>query len=260
MPAAAHTLELSFRLRQALSWSPAPAPPLPLRLSSLCARLGGGGARRFDVLEHRLDLTPLTRAKDVATGLEALWCVDVLDRLVGRERLPSQPALDVGAKNATHLPGQFSFAPCPWDLVEVDAHRRYVDFTTRGAHGKAMAARFRGARYLSQDVRELSGRYGLITWFLPFVVARPHAAWGLPPRLFAPEETLAHVVSLLAEGGALVIVNQGEAEAEVQRRLLDDVKDEDGGVNVDEWGALPTLLSPYQHERFGFVVRRRRCS
>lgn len=249
------SLDLSFRLRQALSWSPAPKASLPLRLSSLRTALSPNAAARFDELERRHDLEPLTRANHVDAAREALWATDVLDRLIGADHLPPLPSLDVGAKNGTHLPGQFSVVPGPWDLVEVDAHRRYVDFTTRGAHGKAMAARFRGARYLAQDINAVRGRYGLITWFLPFVVEAPHRAWGLPDSLFSPQSTLAHVVSLLAEGGALVVVNQGEREAEVQRALMADVK---GDVDVTEAGALPSLLSPYRHERWGFVVRRRR--
>jgi len=248
------TAALSFRLRSALPWSRTPTATAPLRLASLQERLGLREAWRFDVLKHRYELEPLTRASHVDGALEALWATDLLDRCLGRVRLPPGPALDVGAKNATHLPGQYAFRPGPWDLVEVDAHRRYVDFTTRGAHGRAMAARFRAARYLAQDVNTVSRRYALITWFLPFVVESPHRAWGLPRELFQPERTLAHVLSLLAEGGALVIVNQGEAEAEVQARLLDDVK---GDLEVDARGIVDDTLSPYTHQRVCFVVRRR---
>lgn len=248
------TTALSFRLRSAMPWSPSPTPTPPLRLAALRERLRPRAALRFDALEHKHDLEPLTRAPHVEGALEALWATDVLDRALGAARLPPGPALDVGAKNATHLPGQYAYRPGPWDLVEIDAHRRYVDFTTRGAHGRAMAARFRAARYLAQDVNTVAGRYALITWFLPFVVESPHRAWGLPAGLFQPAQTLAHVLSLLVDGGALVIVNQGEAEAEVQARLLDDVK---GDVEVVARGVVDDTLSPYTHQRFAFVVRRR---
>lgn len=248
-------VELSFRLRQALSWSPTPSATPLLRLSALRASLDAHDARRFDALERRRELEPLSRATSLLGAREALWATDTLDHLLGDTLLPPGPCLDVGAKNATHLPGQFAFRPGPWDLVEVDPHRRYVDLTTRGAHGKAMAGRFRGARYIARDIREVTGRYSLITWFLPFVVESPHHAWGLPQRLFAPSSTLAHVIGLLAEGGALVIVNQGEAEAHVQRQLLRDVA---GDLDVADAGSLSMVVSPYQRERFGVVVRRPR--
>ena len=248
-------VELSFRLRQALSWSPTPSATPLLRLSALRASLDAHDAQRFDALERRRELEPLSRATSLLGAREALWATDTLDHLLGDTLLPPGPSLDVGAKNATHLPGQFAFRPGPWDLVEVDAHRRYVDLTTRGAHGKAMAGRFRGARYIAKAIREVTGRYSLITWFLPFVVESPHHAWGLPQRLFAPSSTLAHVIGLLAEGGALVIVNQGEAEAVVQRQLLHEVA---GDLDAADAGSLSMVVSPYRRERFGVVVRRPR--
>lgn len=248
------TAELSFRLRQALSWSPVPSLDPPLRLSTIRTDMSPRAIARLDELEHRYDLEPLTRSSSLTGAREAFWALNTLDTVIGNATLPIGRCLDVGAKNATHLPGQATFRPGPWDLVEVDAHRRYIDLTTRGAHGRAMAARFRGTRYLPLDVRNLMGRYSVITWFLPFVVEQPHESWGLPRSLFAPAETLAHVLGLLDVGGALVIVNQSEAEADVQRRLLADVA---GDLEVTDHGPLSMVGSPYRHERHAFVVRRR---
>ena len=48
------------------------------------------------------------------------------------------------------------------------------------------------------------GPYATITWILPFVDPVPHAAWGLPSRLYEPETLLTHVRDLLLPGGTLI--------------------------------------------------------
>lgn len=248
-------LELAFRLRGALPWSPRPRAA-SVDVAAVRAGLDDAGRARFDVLADDVDVAALAAAVDVAAAREALWAADALDRLLGRWR-PVDRCLDVGAKNGVLLPGQVAFHPGPWTLVELDGHRRYVDGTTRGAHARAAAARFVGCKVVVDDVNAVAGSFGLITWFLPFVVPSPHRAWGLPRRFFQPRRTLRHVLSLLGDGGALVIVNQGAHEAAAQRALLRDVVDDDGSVDVREHGALSSTLSPYRWERHAFVVRRR---
>ena len=134
--------------------------------------------------------------------------------------------------------------------VERDAHRRYLTGHTRRAVGEAIAARFPGCRFFAGDVRELDGAYARVTWFLPFVVAEPHAAWGLPAALFDPPGTLAAVLQRLAPGGELLVLNQGEAEAEVQEGLF-----RAAGVAVEALGRVESPLSPYRRPRFGWRVR-----
>jgi hypothetical protein len=241
--------DLRFRARSLLRWSPRPREASAVELSVLRGELSKEGRRRFDVLSRKYDLAALRLSQTLGSAREALWALDVLDTALPRA-LPAGRCLDVGAKNGALTPGLVTCLPRGWDLVELDAHRRYADLTTRRAHGAAVAARFVGCRYIAGDVLTLKGSYAAITWFLPFVVQAPLSAWGLPRRFFMPGRLLAHVTSLLAPGGALFIVNQGDAEAAAQRALL-----EEAAMPFEATGALPATLSPYARERFGFVVR-----
>jgi hypothetical protein len=137
--------------------------------------------------------------------------------------------------------------PGPWDLVELDAHRRYADLSTRRAHGERLARAFPGCRYLTGSVREIEGRYGVVVWFLPFLFEAPLRAWGLPRRFFAPDALFDHVLGRVAPGGTLFIVNQGERERDRQRELFAA-----RGLVASELGSLRTALSPFRKPRYGF--------
>jgi len=241
--------DIAYRTRSTLRWSPRPPRTSPLELTMIRADLSKEGRKRFDALQRKMDIEPLRKARHLSQAREGLWALDVLDQFMPKD-LPWGRALDVGAKNGALIPGLATAFPRAWDSIELDAHRRYANFTTRRAHGEVLAARFSGCRFIAGNVLDLKGRYSIITWFLPFVVESPLTAWGLPKRFFAPKELLAHVVSLLDDNGALFIVNQEEEEARVQQRLLDEI-----GCAATALGVLPDRLSPYRHQRLGFVVR-----
>ena len=147
--------------------------------------------------------------------------LDLLDRHL--PALPAGPGLDVGAKNGVLLPALRAVWPHPWDLVELDAHRRYLDLSTRRAHGERLARAFPGCRYMAGSVEDITERYALVTWFLPFVHEGPLRAWGLPRRFFAPERLFRHVVDLAgarrgAAGGEPGRGRAGHAAGAVPRR------------------------------------------
>ena len=73
----------------------------------------------------------------------------------------------------------------------------------------------------------------------------------LPPRLFQPEAMLRHVFALLAPGGQLLIVNQGEDEADEQAHLFSRV-----GIEAEPLGAMESPLSPFRERRFGWRVTK----
>jgi len=240
-------IELGWQLRQALPWSPRPRVGV---VDVDAVREASPDVAAFDALAARVDVGAFAKAPDNDAAAEAVYAAFVLDHVLRGVR-PRGRCLDVGAKNGALLPGLCAVHPGPWTLVELDVHRRYADLTTRGAHARALAARFDGCRVHAGDVTSVVGRFGLVTWFLPFVVPSPHLAWGLPRRFFRPKETLAHVLSLVDDGGALVIVNQGAKEADAQRALLAGFD-----VCVSDVGVLPSTLSPYTKERHAFVVHR----
>ncbi len=240
--------ELAYRVRTALPWSP-PAWKWPVPARAVTATLGLEAVERVAELVVRYDLGDWAAVCDESDWRESLYVLDLLDRHLPTG-LPPGRCLDVGSKNGTYLPGLATGVPRGWDAVELDAHRRYVFGATRRAYGERMAAGLPDCRYLAEDVRNLSGRYAAITWFLPFLSPETHGGWGLPEQLYAPQALFRHVLSLLAPGGVLFVVNQGQAEAEVQEDLF--IRED---LVVDVLGRVSPLLSPFRHARYGFLYR-----
>jgi hypothetical protein len=229
-------------IRDALAWSPRARLPGPSTLDGLSP----AALSRVTALAERYDLAPLLAACGRVERDESLYVLDLLDRWAP----PTEGrCLDVGSKNGAYVPGLATWAPGRWDAVERDAHRRYLDGRTRRARGEAMAAAFPGCRFIAGDVRDQRGPYARITWLLPFVLPAPHRAWGLPVRLFDPAALLAHVQSLLTTDGVLLIVNQGEEEAEEQARLL-------AGAPFEALGRVESALSPFRLPRYAFRAPR----
>ena len=178
---------------------------------------------------------------------EAAYTFDLLSNVGFALPRPSGRSLDVGSKNGSNLPAFAAFAPGPWDLVEVDAHRRYASLSTRRAHGERIARAFPGSRFIAGSVLDLAGPYATITWILPFVDVMPHAAWGLPTRLFEPERLLQHVRDMVMPGGTLVVVNQGEVERDIQAQLFGECE-----MDARSLGSVRSPLSPFRRSRYAW--------
>ncbi|MEQ1566034.1 MAG: hypothetical protein ABMA64_10385 [Myxococcota bacterium] len=242
--------EWSFRLRGALPWSmPAFTRPVPLEALSF----DPAARARLDSLAGRYDLQRWAGWCTEQDWRESLYVLDVLDRWLPAD-LPPGRALDVGSKNGGYLPGLATAAPRGWDLVELDAHRRYLWGSTRRVYGERMARGFDGCRYIAGDVRDLDGPWAVVTWFLPFLGPEPLRAWGLPDRFLAPAELLRHVVDHLVPSGALLVVNQGEGEHAVQLGLFDALGAA-RSLEVRTLGPIESPLSPFVRQRFGSIVR-----
>jgi SAM-dependent methyltransferase len=186
----------------------------------------------------------------ILTAVELREAAYVLDLLVDvgiASPRPERSALDVGSKNGSNLPAFAAFAPGRWDLVEVDAHRRYATLSTRRAHGERVARSYPGSRFIAGSVLDLAGPYATITWILPFVDPAPHVAWGLPMRLYQPARLLAHVRELLMPGGTLIVVNQGEVERDLQGGLFLDC-----GMKAQSLGKVRSPLTPFKRPRFAW--------
>ncbi len=198
---------------------------------------------------------------------------------------PNQPAvrwLDVGAKNWAYLPAIAVFLeslganpstimqseespgldfenieaiqPASFLIngVELDGFRRYQDFHTRRDYALAFTQSIPAATYHVQNILEWQEPADIISHFLPFVFVEPHLAWGLPLSRFEPDRILQHTVSLLNPGGSLLLVNQGETEAEAQQVLLASLP-ANSLATITSIGVLPSPFLNYQHARYGFL-------
>lgn len=235
--------EFDWHLKQWLRWS-APVVKQPLGTwGEFEDGLSAPERQRLEVLSARYDLE---RWPQIATQAELYLCLqrlDWLDQHLGALD-PSGPCLDIGALNWAYLPALATSSPGHWLGVELDAHQRYVSFDTRAAQAQRMATHF-NADYRVCSVLDVTGSFGLITWFLPFVTPYPLKAAGLPDRFFEPERLLGHAVSLLAPNAQLFIVNKDAREAEHQAQLLRTLD-----VKARSLGALS---SPFEDEGDAFV-------
>ena len=255
--------EDGFRVRQRLPWAPAPRVRRPRAIDRDLQRLSESAqARARELCARHAAAASWSRWLDPVELQEALYQLDVLTAILADDEgdgvARARAALDVGSTNAVHLPALFALCPCPWTLVEIDAHRRYWNLVTRRSRGEQIARAHAGCRYLVGSVRALAPaaqRFDLITWTLPFIFEAPLAARGLPDRFFEPGPLLDHVLSLLSPRGALVIINQGESERDEQRRLLAAA-----GVaapRIRAFGPLASPLSPFRRPRWAFRVAGR---
>jgi hypothetical protein len=65
-----------------------------------------------------------------------------------------------------------------------------------------------------------------------------------------PERLLDHVAARVVPGGALLVVNQGAEEAELQAALFERL-----GLAARALGRVDSPLSPFTRPRFGFLWR-----
>lgn len=234
----------SFRLRTSLAFS---APVLSSRGTSL-ASLPEAARPHAEVLRKRFDLSAMLRAYTTPELLEGLYLLDLLGKHAPERH---GPGLDVGAKNGAHLPALAAAVPGPWLGIELDGRRRYLTGVTREAYAKHLVKDLPNVEFRTGSVLEVSGTFGFISWVLPFVRPAALEAWGLPDRFFEPKRLLEHVWSLVAPGGSLFIVNQGEAEADAQHALFAELN-----IRAKPLGRLESPLSPFVRPRYGWLASR----
>lgn len=242
--------EVSFRVNRALPWAPGSLKRRVADVERIVAAISPEAPARHAELGSRYDLSAWPSVCTASEYRESLYVLDLCDRFVVDGAAPGR-CLDVGSKNGAYLPGACTAIPSPWDAVELDAHRRYWNLATRRTHAEGLLRPWPESRYVAGSLLELTGRYAVITWLLPFVVRGPFVAWGLPARFFEPERLLRHAIERLAPGGVLFIVNQGEEEATVQSSLFGAV-----GADAESLGRIDSVVSPFKKPRFGWRYRR----
>jgi len=134
---------------------------------------------------------------------------------------------------------------------EADPYRVYADLRSRCDHALGHLRGLQGAVYLPRAFTAQPGRFQLILMLFPFVFEQDHLEWGLPGRLFRPDELLRAAWDSLGPGGTLLIVNQGQAEHEQQRQRL-----RAAGIPIAAAFRQDDLLFKYRCERFVLAARR----
>ena len=170
--------------------------------------------------------------------------------------------LDAGAKNWSYVTGLVAFLETigiddyHLDGVELDVGRRYLSGHTRGQVARAHAQSIPNATYHSGSIQDWTQPAQIISSFLPFVFEEPHRAWGLPKKYFQPVEFLEHLLCLLIpQTGILIVVNQGEQEAEEQEKLFQVISQR---ISI-AWYQVGMLDSPfmnYRYARYGWLCQR----
>jgi SAM-dependent methyltransferase len=143
--------------------------------------------------------------------------------------------MDVGTKNFDAAPAIYQFFRHQLSAsnrkveitgIEIDAYRVYRSFFSRYDVGKfyenliTVEGEHEIHRYLPGDFLNHHESYNVITCFFPFMSPFALLAWGLPRAMLAPKRFLQHIIDQLRPGGLAIILNQTEAERDVQVALL----------------------------------------
>ncbi len=186
-------------------------------------------------------LAPYTPFFSRSTFDELLGALDLLDRVspalidVG-SKTGSLRILDVGSKNWAYVGALTAWLrrhqparTIELTGVEIAGTRWYWDLTSRETRARyyaehASAVSGVRAQFVTSDVREIKGEFDIAVWLFPYVLEETHRAGGLGAQSFDPHSTFAHVESLLAPQGQLVLANQGEWEWEKVDGLFSRLK------------------------------------
>lgn len=247
----AYSRELSWQLKTFLSYSPTLKNKRGIKNpNKLLANLDSLERQRLEYLKQHYQLDDWSRLCNQTEYIENLYLLDLLDQHLS-EPASDGPGLDIGCRDFSHLPALTAFAPCPWHGAELDVDGRYFNGYTRRAYGEWMAKQREGSRYIPASLLALEGSYKTIVWILPFVLPEPLESWGLPTRFFQPLELLHHALELLSDDGVMLIVNQGELEAEAQQKLFASL-----GIKAKPLGELASVFSPFKKRRYGWEIRK----
>ncbi len=93
-------------------------------------------------------------------------------------------------------------------------------------------------------------RYDLICMFFPFVFLKDHRAWGLPAAQFDPSRLRRAAMQSLTHEGLLLVVNQGLAEHQAEKKYLTDL-----GMRLVAAFEQDESLYRYDLKRFVLVAK-----
>ncbi len=242
--------EFDWLLKRCLPWSAPVVRRSVGEITTFLERLNAEELARYHALAETYDLSAIGSTCTATEAFQSLDRLDLLDQHIG----PTPPGgLDVGALNWTYLPALMAFKPGPWDGVELDGYQRYVSMDTRAAQGQHRAEQFEDATYRVKSIMEVTGQWGLVTWFFPYVTPGPLVSAGLPDRFFDPIRMLEHVWSLVAPGGTLFVMNVDLNEDGYQTQIFH-------GANIParRLGLIESVFDDDDDENHGWVATKPR--
>ena len=114
-----------------------------------------------------------------------------------------------------------------------------------------MAAAIDGATYHVGSILDVTGQWGLVTWFFPYVTPGPLISAGLPDRYYDPLRMLQHVWTLVAPGGTLFVMNVDLVEDGHQAKIF-----EDAGISVTRLGLIQSVFDDEDDENHGWLAKK----
>lgn len=185
---------------------------------------------------------------------ENLYTTDVLNQVFEKKTSEKTKILDIGSKNWFYAKGEYEFfnSFCKnfeIDGIELDAYRLYSNFFSRYEVAQYHIKELKNTNYIAGNLLDLNKNYDYIIWLLPFITKAPLKAWGLPKRFFCPTKLLKHAYNLLNRNGQMLIVNQGEEEAQIQKSLLEKLN-----IPHKELGKISSEYFEYKNERYAYLI------
>ena len=185
---------------------------------------------------------------------ESLYVFNLLEKYLFPDFCSDLRILDIGSKNWAYVKGEYDFFKkyCNnlyLDGVELDAYRLYSNFYSRYEVAKFYTKNLKNTKYYAKNLLDIQGKYDYIIWLLPFVTQYPLMKWGLPKKYFMPEKLLEHAYNLLNR--QMVVINQGEVEAEIQQKMLDSA-----GIKYKSLGKIEDSNLIFKISRYGFLVSK----
>jgi len=196
-----------------------------------------------------------SKALEINLAQNMYFC-ELLERYFFKVSNKKINILDIGCKNWFYAKGEHDFfrsfsSDFVLDGVELDAYRLYSNFYSRYEVAKYYIKDLSNVNYIAGNLLEINQKYDYITWFLPFVSFEPHKFWGLPKKYFYPEKLLAHAYFLLNDNGQMLIVNQGEKERDIQKKMLLEL-----GIYFEFLGEIKNDFFKYKNIRYGFLIKK----
>lgn len=189
---------------------------------------------------------------------ENLYILELLEDFIRPKRKKGLKILDIGSKNWSYAKAEYSFfkkfavrGKLTLDGIELDAYRVYTSFYSRYDAAKYYTEGLTGANYIAGNFLEHVGKYDYIIWLLPFISPFPHSCWGLPKKFFRPKEMLEKAFNDLNEDGVMLIMNQGEEEYEIQKKLFEELE-----IPYMPCGEFRSGFLTHEHKRFVSLVSK----